>query len=78
MNDTEYLELISNRLLTVEMIVDELMETLFDKGIIDRSEFKKSMDSKIDKLNEMADSIESDENNTTNMINLFNGPIGEA
>jgi hypothetical protein len=49
MND-EVLELFHTRLMTLELIVSELHETLIDRGLINKDEFNSSLDDKIKKV----------------------------
>lgn len=78
MND-EVLELFHTRLMTLELIVSGLHETLIDRGLINKDEFNSSLDDKIKKVKEIAKIIEEDSSEIETIIpNIFGGPIGEA
>jgi hypothetical protein len=77
MIERDILEIMNNRLLTLELIVNEIHDTLISKGIIDEQEFDSSMGEKIQKIKQIADSIES-EFDEFELPNFFGGPIGEA
>ena len=78
MIETDILEIMNNRLLTLELIVNEIHDTLISKGIIDETEFDKSMTEKIEKLKEIQNLLESEFDDSPKLPNLFGGPIGEA
>lgn len=78
MIESDILEIMNNRLLTLELIVNEIHDTLISKGIIDETEFHKSMTKKIEKLKQINDLLESELNDSSKLPNLFGGPIGEA
>ena len=78
MIEADILEIMNNRLLTLELIVNEIHDTLISKGIIDETEFDKSMTEKIEKLKEIQNLLESEFDNSPKLPNLFGGPIGEA
>lgn len=76
----EILKMLDSRILSTEIIVNQLFDTLVEKGIIDEDEFQESIDIKVAKINKIAkEYIEEDENDMhKDWGNLFNGPIGEA
>ncbi len=78
MNEFEIIESMNNRLLTVEVIVNQLHDTLVSNGVIDKVEFDKSLNEKVKNLKRIADSLKSNSTETLNSTNLFGGPIGEA
>lgn len=78
MIERDILEIMNNRLLTLELIVNEMHDTLISKGIIDENEFDESMAEKIKKIKQITDSIKSELDDSPILPNLFGGPIGEA
>ena len=78
MIEKDILEIMNNRLLTLELIVNEIHDTLISKSIIDETEFDKSMTDKIEKLKEIQNLLESEFDDSPKLPNLFGGPIGEA
>lgn len=80
MIEDEVLELLHTRLITLELIVSEMHETLIDTGLIDKDEFNKSLDVKIKRVKEITDLFKDDDNalDDINIPNIFGGPIGEA
>ena len=78
MIERDILEIMNNRLLTLELIVNELHDTLISKGIIDEKEFDESMGKKIQKIKQITDSIKEELEDDIKLPNLFGGPIGEA
>jgi hypothetical protein len=78
MIDTEILQIMNNRLLTLELIVNEIHDTLISKGIIDENEFDESMAEKISKIKQITESLESELDKSPIIPNFFGGPIGEA
>ena len=78
MIETDILQIMNNRLLTLELIVNEIHDTLISKGIIDESEFDKSMTEKIQKIKQITDTLESELDDSPILPNFFGGPIGEA
>lgn len=78
MIEKEILEIMNNRLLTLELIVNELHNTLISKGVIDEGEFDESMAEKIAKIKELTDSLKSELDESPIIPNFFGGPIGEA
>ena len=78
MIETDILQIMNNRLLTLELIVNEIHDTLISKGIIDESEFDKSMTEKIQKIKQISDTLESELDDSPILPNFFGGPIGEA
>jgi hypothetical protein len=78
MIEKEILEIMNNRLLTLELIVNELHNTLISKGVIDEGEFDESMAEKIAKIKELTDSIKTELDEPIKVSNFFGGPIGEA
>ena len=78
MIEAEVLQIMNNRLLTLELIVNEIHDTLISKGIIDEIEFDKSMTEKIQKIKQISDTLESELDDSPILPNFFGGPIGEA
>jgi len=78
MIETQVLQIMNNRLLTLELIVNEIHDTLISKGIIDETEFDESMAEKIAKIKQITDSLESELDESPIIPNFFGGPIGEA
>jgi len=77
MNELDVLELLNTRLLTLELIVSELHETLIDNGVIDKDKFNESLNKKISDLKKLTDSFKED-SDEINISTMFGGPIGEA
>ena len=78
MIERDILEIMNNRLLTLELIVNEMHDTLISKGIIDEKEFDESMSHKIQKIKQITDSLKEELKDDIKLPNLFGGPIGEA
>ena len=78
MIEAEVLQIMNNRLLTLELIVNEIHDTLISKGIIDETEFDESMANKIAKIKQITDSLETELDESPIIPNFFGGPIGEA
>lgn len=78
MIENEILQIMNNRLLTLELIVNEIHDTLISKGIIDEKEFDESMGKKIQRIKQITDSIKKELEDDIKLPNLFGGPIGEA
>ena len=78
MIETDILQIMNNRLLTLELIVNEIHDTLISKGIIDEIQFDKSMTEKIQKIKQISDTLESELDDSPILPNFFGGPIGEA
>ena len=78
MIETDILQIMNNRLLTLELIVNEIHDTLISKGIIDEIKFDKSMTEKIQKIKQISDTLESELDDSPILPNFFGGPIGEA
>ena len=78
MIEVDVLQIMNNRLLTLELIVNEIHDTLISKGIIDENEFDESMANKIAKIKQITDSLESELDESPIIPNFFGGPIGEA
>ena len=68
-------ELLISKLITLEVILDTLLEELFENDVIDKDKFDKVVLAKIQKLQNQLKTIER---NDIDYSNLFNGPIGEA
>ena len=77
MNEIDVLEILNTRLLTLELIVGEIHETLIDGGIIDKDKFNNSLNDKINDLKKITDSLK-EESNDVDISTMFGGPIGEA
>ena len=78
MIEVDVLQIMNNRLLTLELIVNEIHDTLISKGIIDEAEFDESMAEKIARIKQITDSLESELDESPIIPNFFGGPIGEA
>jgi hypothetical protein len=68
-------ELLISKVITLEVILDTLLEELFENDVIDKNKFDKVVLAKIQKLQNQLKKIERDD---IDYSNLFNGPIGEA
>jgi hypothetical protein len=68
-------ELLISKIITLEVVLDTLLQQLIDTGVIDKTEFEKIVLTKITKLENDLKKIEK---NNIDYSNLFNGPIGEA
>jgi hypothetical protein len=68
-------ELLISKVITLEVILDTLLEELFENDVIDKDKFDKVVLAKIQKLQNQLKKIERDD---IDYSNLFNGPIGEA
>jgi hypothetical protein len=68
-------ELLISKVITLEVILDTLLEELFENDVIDKDKFDKVVLAKIQKLQNQLKKIER---NDIDYSNLFNGPIGEA
>lgn len=68
-------EILLSKVITLEVIVETLLEELFSNNIIDRNKFDEAVLIKIKKLEKQFKEIEKED---IDYSNLFNGPIGEA
>jgi hypothetical protein len=68
-------ELLISKVITLEVILDTLLEELFENDVIDKDKFDKVVLAKIQKLQNQLKKIDRDD---IDYSNLFNGPIGEA
>jgi hypothetical protein len=68
-------EVLISKIITLEVIVDTLLEELFENDVIDKHKFDEVVLAKIKKLQNQLKKIEID---NIDYSNLFNGPIGEA
>jgi hypothetical protein len=68
-------ELLISKVITLEVILDTLLEELFENDVIDKHKFDEVVLAKIKKLQNQLKKIEID---NIDYSNLFNGPIGEA
>jgi hypothetical protein len=68
-------DIIVSKLITLEVITETLLETLFKNNIIDRDTFDEAVIVKVEKLQNQLKQIEKEE---IDYSKLFNGPIGEA
>jgi hypothetical protein len=78
MIEGDILEIMNNRLLTLELIVDEIHDTLVSNGVIDEEKFDSSIAEKIARIKQITDSLESELDESPIIPNFFGGPIGEA
>ena len=76
-SNEDFLGILSDRLLTLELNVDEMLATLVDKGLIDKDTYEKSMDEKIERLNKLTEESTESINHKPN-DGMFNNPMGEA
>lgn len=76
-NLNKIIELLNSRLLSTEIIVNQLFDTLVEKGLIDEDEFQQSIDVKVAEINKIIKKHDK-EDTSNNLGNLFNGLIGEA
>lgn len=68
-------QVLISKIITLEVIVDTLLEELFENDVIDKHKFDEVVLAKIKKLQNQLKKIEID---NIDYSNLFNGPIGEA
>ena len=68
-------QLLISKIITLEVIVDTLLEELFENDVIDKHKFDEVVLAKIKKLQNQLKKIEID---NIDYSNFFNGPIGEA
>ena len=68
-------ELVLSKIITLEVIVETLLEELFENDVIDKHKFDEVVLAKIKKLQNQLKKIEID---NIDYSNFFNGPIGEA
>ena len=71
-------------MLTLELMVNEMYETLVAKDLIDEEQFNTSINEKITKIKQLLGEetfkieFESDDDDVLNYSSFFGGPIGEA
>lgn len=68
-------DILVSKIITLEVIVETLLEQLFKNNIIDRDAFDESLINNVSKLEKKLKTIEKEE---INYSKLFKGPIGEA
>jgi hypothetical protein len=68
-------EIILSKVITLEVILETLLNELFKNGVIDRDEFDAAVTENVEKINKQFKKIEKEE---IDYSKLFNGPIGEA
>jgi hypothetical protein len=68
-------DILVSKIITLEVITETLLETLFKNNIIDRDTFDEAVILKVEKLQNQLKKIEKEE---IDYSKLFNGPIGEA
>lgn len=68
-------EILLSKVITLEVIVETLLEELFSNNIIDRNKFDEAVLIKIKKLEKQFKEIEKED---IDYSKLFKGPIGEA
>ena len=68
-------EIILSKVITLEVIMETLLNELFKNGVIDRDEFDAAVTENVEKINKQFKKIEKEE---VNYSILFKGPIGEA
>jgi hypothetical protein len=68
-------EIILSKVITLEVIMETLLNELFKNGVLDRDEFDKAVTENVEKVNKQFKQIEKEE---IDYSSLFRGPIGEA
>ena len=68
-------EILLSKVITLEVIVETLLEELFSNNIIDRNKFDEAVLIKIKKLEKQFKEIEKED---IDYSKLFKGPVGEA
>ena len=84
MIEQDIIKILNTKMLTLELMVNQIYETLVDKKLIDEDEFNSSINEKVAKINKLLGSetfeieLESDDDELLHYSTLFGGPIGEA
>jgi hypothetical protein len=84
MIEQDIIKILNTKILTLELMVNEIYETLVDKKLIDEDEFNTSINQKVAKINKLLGNetfemeFESDDDELIHYSTLFGGPIGEA
>lgn len=68
-------EILLSKIITLEIVVETLLQELFSNNIIDKDKFDKAV---LVKIKEIEKHLKKIEKENINYPNLFNGPIGEA
>jgi hypothetical protein len=68
-------EILLSKVITLEVIMETLLNELFKNGVINRDEFDAAVTENVEKINKQFKKIEKEE---VNYSILFKGPIGEA
>jgi hypothetical protein len=68
-------EIILSKVITLEVIMETLLNELFKNGVLDRDEFDAAVTENVEKINKQFKKIEKEE---VDYSILFKGPIGEA
>lgn len=84
MIEQDIIRILNTKLLTLELMVNEIYETLVDKELIDEDEFNKSISEKIVKINKLLGDetfeieFESEDDELLHYSMLFGSPIGKT
>lgn len=68
-------EIILSKVITLEVILETLLNELFKNGVINKDEFDDAVMINVEKINKQFKKIEKEE---VDYSILFKGPIGEA
>jgi len=68
-------EIILSKVITLEVILETLLNELFKNGVINKDEFDDAVMINVEKINKQFKKIEKEE---IDYSSLFKGPIGEA
>lgn len=68
-------EILLSKVITLEVIMETLLNELFKNGVLNRDEFDAAVTENVEKINKQFKKIEKEE---IDYSKLFNGPIGEA
>jgi hypothetical protein len=84
MIERDIIKILNTKMLTLELMVNEMYETLVAKDLIDEEQFNTSINEKITKIKQLLGEetfkieFESDDDDVLNYSSFFGGPIGEA
>jgi hypothetical protein len=68
-------EILLSKVITLEVIMETLLNELFKNGVLNRDEFDVAVTENVEKINKQFKKIEKEE---VDYSILFKGPIGEA
>jgi len=71
-------QILLSKIITLEVIVESLLEELFKKGIIDKESYDEAVTLNVTKLENKLKKIQSEEIEDTDYSNILKGPIGKA